>query len=133
MKRLHSKANSIRLLLLCLVPVALAAGILLLPEIARIRCPFYRYLGILCPGCGLTRASMQLVRGHILESVMLNPVALLCLILGGLLYVEQWAAFFGKRLHLLPRTKWFYIALVALLALYWVLRNVPTFAFLSIA
>ncbi|MBQ6381159.1 MAG: DUF2752 domain-containing protein [Clostridia bacterium] len=97
------------------------------------KCPFYVHLGILCPGCGMTRALRALLSGQFWESILLNPFALLATVLGILLYVEQWFRFFLKEVHLLPRNKWFYIILCSCLLLYWVLRNIPLFSFLSIA
>jgi hypothetical protein len=42
-------------------------------------CPIYQYLGILCPGCGATRALSALLRGRFTEALRLNPLFLLLL------------------------------------------------------
>ena len=42
-------------------------------------CPFHEYLGILCPGCGATRALAALLRGHLTEALRLNPLFVLLL------------------------------------------------------
>lgn len=41
------------------------------------QCPIYQYLGILCPGCGTTRALAALLHGHLSEAVRLNPLTTL--------------------------------------------------------
>jgi hypothetical protein len=49
------------------------------------QCPFYALTGLLCPGCGATRALAALVHGHVAEAmhwnglvVLLLPVLALC-------------------------------------------------------
>ena len=39
-------------------------------------CPFAALTGIPCPGCGLLRATVALMRGHFAESVHIHPLAL---------------------------------------------------------
>jgi len=36
------------------------------------QCPIHHFLGILCPGCGATRALAALLRGNIHEALRLN-------------------------------------------------------------
>jgi hypothetical protein len=36
------------------------------------QCPVYRYLHLLCPGCGSTRALAALLRGHLVEAFHYN-------------------------------------------------------------
>lgn len=38
------------------------------------RCPIHEYFGILCPGCGATRALAALLRGHVAEALRLNAL-----------------------------------------------------------
>lgn len=38
------------------------------------RCPIHEYLGLLCPGCGTTRALAALLHGHLAEALRLNPL-----------------------------------------------------------
>lgn len=37
-------------------------------------CPLYRYLHILCPGCGSTRATIALLHGQFLLAMKENPL-----------------------------------------------------------
>ena len=45
-------------------------------------CVTYTITGILCPGCGSTRALYQLVHGNIGEAIRLNPAIMLVLCMG---------------------------------------------------
>jgi hypothetical protein len=38
-------------------------------------CPTATFLGIPCPGCGLTRATLELAHGHLGAAVALHPLA----------------------------------------------------------
>ena len=42
-------------------------------------CPIYTYTGLLCPGCGGTRAFAALVHGHLAEAFHWNPLLTLLL------------------------------------------------------
>ena len=37
-------------------------------------CPVHEYLGILCPGCGATRALAALLHGHLAEAMRFNAL-----------------------------------------------------------
>lgn len=49
-------------------------------ESHMLSCPYKKYLGIDCPGCGLQRSFIELLKGNFMESLKLYP-ALLPLIL----------------------------------------------------
>jgi hypothetical protein len=55
------------------------------------QCPIHHYLGILCPGCGTTRALAALLRGHIREALGLNALTTL-----SLPFLAAWALFLRK-------------------------------------
>jgi hypothetical protein len=42
-------------------------------------CPIHQYFGILCPGCGATRALSALLRGRFMEALRLNSLFVLLL------------------------------------------------------
>jgi len=43
------------------------------------RCTIHEYLGLLCPGCGATRALSALLHGHLAEALRLNLLFVLLL------------------------------------------------------
>ena len=58
------------------------------------QCPIHHYFGILCPGCGTTRALAALVRGHLLEALHWNALTTL-----GLPVIAGWILFARKPLR----------------------------------
>jgi hypothetical protein len=43
------------------------------------QCPIYHYFGILCPGCGTTRALAALLHGRVNEALRFNALTVLLL------------------------------------------------------
>jgi len=94
-------------------------------------CPFLFVTGYYCPGCGSLRAIHALAHGDLVTAIDRN--VLLVATLPFLL-----AAFVGftrRRVTGRPRTwlapPWVIYGLFALVVAYWVLRNVPAFAWLA--
>ena len=136
MKFQNTKRNRIRLALLLLPLVAGLVFLLFRNQIFDFavshlpKCPFNK-VGILCPGCGNTRALAALAGGHLIESIFYNPT----LFIGGvfilLIYIEQIGLLFGKRIKLIPRKWWFYVILAVLLTAYFIMRNIDGFRWLT--
>lgn len=69
---LRRAASPFRRAVLVLALAAIAALVIALDAPL---CPSATLLGLPCPGCGLTRASLALVRGDIATAVRLHPLA----------------------------------------------------------
>ena len=63
------------------VLLACCALVLMPPERFALypQCPIHEYLGLLCPGCGATRALSALLHGHLGEALRLNLLFVLLL------------------------------------------------------
>ena len=88
-------------------------------------CFFYKTTGLLCPGCGASRAMHQLLHGHLATAFRFNPVLIFSLpILGwlGTRYVWQKARNEPASLGLRPLWLWLILTAVLLVS---VLRNLP--------
>ena len=76
---------------LVLLTIAAAAMYLL-----RLGCPLLRLTGIPCPGCGMTRAVLALLRGDFAGALQLHgmvwslPVLLLLFLYDGRLFRRRW-------------------------------------------
>jgi|HubBroStandDraft_6_1064221.scaffolds.fasta_scaffold1858961_1 hypothetical protein len=89
-------------------------------------CPIHQYLGILCPGCGATRALAALLHGRLKEALRLNALFVL------LLPVALAGALLSYRRALQPETfRWpqppaaALFATLAAAAIFTVARNLP--------
>lgn len=110
--------------------VALIAGVLRVFNPASAwffpPCPFRVLTGYLCPGCGTLRALHELFNGHLAAAFRLNPLMMLLLPYVG--YEGASAAMetvFGRalpRVFIRPTYIWI---LLAVILLYWILRNTP--------
>ena len=137
-KKISNNKKNIGRIIILILPVAAAILLkvyyepfcALLPKVPE--CVFHRF-GLLCPGCGATRAFLALFWGKVIKSIRLNPAVFLGAVWFALFYIEQIFRLFGKEIKIYPRNKWFYIAAVSLLLVYFILRNIPMFSFLTIA
>lgn len=71
-------------------------------------CPFHWLTGIPCPGCGGTRAAIQLLHGNLLAALKINPLSVIfCLFLLAILASAWWDFLKGTNyLRTLTRTRW---------------------------
>jgi hypothetical protein len=88
------------------------------------QCPIHHYLGILCPGCGSTRALAALLHGRIAEAMHFNPLTTLLLPIA-----LAWIAYSKRRprpLRLPPASLY---AILAITAIFTIARNLskPSF------
>jgi hypothetical protein len=97
-------------------------------------CPFHAFTGLYCPGCGSTRAIFQLLQGNLIAAFRYNPltvVFLFTLLAYSLFYVwtrmtkKPFSGFFLKPL-------WIWL-LLAVILLFWILRNIPVYPFTVLA
>jgi len=105
----------------CLLYVADPAGPSCYPP-----CPVHYLTGLHCPGCGSLRAAHQLLHGHLVAALGLNPLMVLSVpflaytcVAGGLRSLG-WSALPRRRLP-----AWMIWSLLGLILAYWVLRNIP--------
>jgi hypothetical protein len=100
-------------------------------------CLFHEFTGLYCPGCGITRALHALVHFDLQRALAMNPLMVVALPLLALMAVHAWTPWrlLSPRL-LSPRVErvlfngygW-----IAVLLVYWVLRNLPWWPFAWLA
>ena len=97
-------------------------------------CPFLALTGFYCPGCGTLRALHQLTRGHPVAALDLNPLMMLLLpFIGYFLASHAMLAVTGQPLRTFfvrPALIW---ALLGVVLVYWLLRNIPAYPFTLLA
>ncbi len=94
----------------------------LMPE-----CALHKTTGLLCPGCGNTRAVRELLSFHFFRAVRYNiTVPLLCVFLLAA-YAEAVITAWIKPVKIIPRGAAFYIVLGVVFVMYHLLRNLINF------
>jgi hypothetical protein len=98
------------------------------------RCMFHQMTGLNCPGCGGLRAAHQLLHGHVWRAFALNPLLLVLLpVLGWMLFSMAWRKAMGAALsHPFKHPGWLW-ALLALVVVFGIVRNLPLPAFQALA
>ena len=122
-----------RLVLGAAAPALLILGLIWFLRGGHLLCPIYELTGIYCPGCGSGRAARALLRGDLAAAFGHNALALpLGLVCGGVLGWEYLRVVFpGLGLKKVQLSDRFGGAVLALLLLFTLLRNLPAFAFLA--
>lgn len=95
-------------------------------------CLFRALTGLICPGCGSTRAMHQILHGHFAAAFMLNPLFLLAIpfLLYALLRYSVVVMRGGiPRQNALPAS--YIYALFVIVVSFWVFRNTPFYPFVS--
>jgi len=100
---------------------------------ARSRCVFYELTGLYCPGCGSGRALLHIFAGDFSAAFKSNVMFFLMGFPAGLTIVYEYLRLVFPRLRLKPLhiPQWAVYFCTVLLCTYWVLRNIPLFAFLA--
>ena len=134
---LHSRGVWGRLLSPVCVAAAAASGVALVAAVDPNQpghypvCPFLSLTGLFCPGCGTLRALHALTRGDVVTGFDRNPMTMLTLPL----LLAVWGAWVVREVRGRGRTTmapaWLLWLLAAAQLLFWVLRNLPGFAWLA--
>jgi len=96
-------------------------------------CWFYELTGLYCPGCGSGRAAIALLHGHILEALSHNALFLLLGTPCGLLLIWEYLRFVfpGLELKKIELPVWTARLALGMVAVFWLLRNLPGFEILA--
>ena len=124
----------VRILLLAAVPV-MAALVCFYIYTGRqgLRCWFYELTGLYCPGCGSGRACYALLHGDWRGAFRHNILFLPLGFPAALVFLHEYLRLLVPRLGLKPVTVPRRLAegCCVLIFLFWILRNLPAFAFLA--
>ena len=98
-------------------------------------CQFYSLTGLYCPGCGMGRAAMALIHGDILLAFRNQPLVFIFGPFVAYYLLKVYIAYVFQK-DVLP----FFdiniamgIAVVAVIVLFWILRNIPVAPFTYLA
>lgn len=86
-------------------------------------CFFHLLTGYWCPGCGGTRSVLALFDGNIISSLKYNPAPVIIITMVILGYIQIILNAHGSRHRILPRNDNYIIIIVAVMLIYYLLRN----------
>ena len=95
------------------------------------KCAFHETTGLMCAGCGATRAVYQLLHGHWVAAFRFNPLLIVSLPLIVWYGARQTVRYLKNQpcpVNIRPVALWL---MLAVLMVFTVMRNLPAFSFLS--
>jgi len=127
------RGKAARLLVGVLAPALVLLGLVWFLHGGHLLCVFYELTGLWCPGCGSGRAFRALLRGELLRALGHNAAFVLLGLPCGVLLAREYLRFVfpGLGLRKLALHARVGPAALAILLIFWLLRNLPAFAFLA--
>ena len=127
------RQQSLRVLVGVGAPALLLALCLTLLRGGHLFCLFHELTGLYCPGCGSGRAALALLHGRVGEAFGHNALAMLFLPPCAYFLLREYLRFVFPGLGLRPTAlpAWAGWASAIPILAFWVLRNLPAFAFLA--
>ena len=95
-------------------------------------CPIKKFLGLYCPGCGVTRMLLSMLKGNFYQAFRYNPLLFLGLPFFSFYYCYYLYCFFAARKNKFSSLEpgiWYF--LITIFVVYGVLRNISFFDFLQ--
>lgn len=125
-----SKKQEIRSLIIFILIIMVTYLIYYLFTGNGIPCIFKKITGLYCPGCGITRMFLSLVRFNIYQAFRYNPLVFVLLVTS-LFYLTIDKINFSKTNKHLKISDKIYWTILILVFAFAILRNIPLFSFLA--
>lgn len=94
-------------------------------------CPIKKFLGLYCPGCGVTRMLYSILKGQLYQAFRYNPLIFISLPFFVFYYIDHLYSINKnkkKKLSFLEPSIWYFLIVIFLV--YGILRNISFFDFL---
>ncbi len=121
-------------LIITLVLLTLLVAYLLLGSYFHIYmfCPIKKITGLYCPGCGVTRMCLSILKGNFYQAFRYNPLIFISLPFFLFYYFICLFETYKKKpskIRMLEPSIWYF--LIAIFLVFGILRNIPFFDFLK--
>ncbi len=98
-------------------------------EISFLFCPIYKVTKLYCPGCGITRMILSILKGDLYQAFRYNPLIFILIPLFFILLTNN--IFLKNKLINKKNKERIYITLIAILIIYGIIRNIDYFSYLK--
>lgn len=94
-------------------------------------CFFHRFTGLYCPACGSTRALYHFLHGNFIEALHAN--IFIVVFIAFLIYstLTMTDTILNNKRHSLKLPRYSVLIIGIVLVLFWIIRNIPAFSFLT--
>ena len=92
-------------------------------------CPFHKFTGLYCPGCGVTRLLFSLIKLDFYQAFRYNPLVFILLVIAIIYLLIK---FILKKYNIIinvPNYVWYILIIIVII--YGILRNIPEFDWLA--
>lgn len=96
----------------------------------KIECPIHKFIGIYCPGCGITRMFVSLFELNFYQAFRYNPLLFIYLIFLGVYYLYYLIMRTLGKKPIKLSDKFLYVIIV-ITVLFGILRNINLFSWLA--
>lgn len=94
-----------------------------------ILCPIKEITNLYCPGCGITRMLLSLLKLDFIKAFNYNPLVFISLPIGLYLYIDYLIKKDKSLYKKIPEKIWYIVIIIFIV--YGILRNIPAFDFLA--
>ena len=94
-----------------------------------ISCPFKEITGFYCPGCGITRMLLSILKLDFYGAFRYNPLLFISIPIGLYLYIDYLIRKENSLYKKIPEKGWYVV--IVIFIIYGILRNIPAFDFLA--
>lgn len=96
-------------------------------------CPIREITRFYCPGCGISRCILELMQFHFYEAFRYNPLVFILLPVIAFYFFYQIYLYITDKEDTIVRNipNWVWYIVIAIVIVYGILRNVPSFSFLA--
>lgn len=91
-------------------------------------CPFHKITNLYCPGCGITRMLLNILKGNFYQAFRYNPLLFTLTPLFIFLIINH---FLKYKIINKKKQEIIYIILIITLITFGILRNIPLFSYLK--
>ena len=117
---------------LIVIPTLAVTFLLVYTNKLSINCPFHKITGLYCPGCGITRCILSILKLDFYQAFRYNPLVFIMLPFIILYFCYKlYIALFNKKDITKKIPKYFYYILLIITVIFGIMRNLDSFIWLA--